>query len=135
MHFYNFALASTKLAILSLYYRIFSIVTFRHIIIGSAVFILLWMCAMEIVLWLSCIPISEFWNAEFSSSCINTAAFSYSTCAINILTDVWVFLLPIPTILGLHMTQRKKLELAIIFSIGLLYVQTPSGHTYPLMLC
>ncbi|KAJ5902514.1 hypothetical protein N7495_003042 [Penicillium taxi] len=119
-HFYNFAIASTKLAILSLYYRIFSTALFRRIIIGTAVFIFLWICVMEITLGLDCMPVTKFWDASVKGSCLDLVAFSYFTNITNLLTDIWVFLLPMPIIFGLHITQRRKLELAAIFAIGLL---------------
>ncbi|KAJ5331241.1 hypothetical protein N7476_001024 [Penicillium atrosanguineum] len=119
-HFYNFAIASTKLAILALYYRIFSTKLFQRIIIGTAVFIFLWIAAMEIGLGLQCVPVAKAWDPNVKGDCLNLVAFSYFTNITNLVTDIWVFLLPVPIILRLHIDRKRKLELAGIFTIGLL---------------
>ncbi|KAJ5686905.1 hypothetical protein N7536_009524 [Penicillium majusculum] len=118
-HFYDWAIASIKLSILGLYYRIFSTVVFRRVVIGTAVFILCWLAAMEIGLGLECIPIQSIWNSDVKGTCINLVAFSYFTNITNLITDIWVFLLPVPIILGLHINRRRKLEVAGVFAIGL----------------
>ncbi|OQE04603.1 hypothetical protein PENVUL_c031G07954 [Penicillium vulpinum] len=119
-HFYDWAIASIKLSILGLYYRIFSTVVFRRVVIGTAVFISLWLAAMEIGLGLECIPIESVWDADVEGACINLVAFSYFTNITNLITDIWVFLLPLPIIFGLHISRRRKFEIAGIFAIGLL---------------
>lgn len=118
--FYNFAIASTKLAILALYYRIFSITTFQRVVIGTAVFIFFWIAAMEIGLGLECIPITKAWDTSVKGTCLNLVSFSYFTNITNLVTDIWVFLLPVPVIFRLHITDRRKWELAGIFTVGLL---------------
>ncbi|KAJ5933975.1 hypothetical protein N7454_006304 [Penicillium verhagenii] len=118
-HFYDWAIASIKLAILSLYYRIFSTVVFRRVVIGTAVFVVLWLAAMEIGLGLQCIPVQKAWDASIEGTCLNLVAFSYFTNITNLITDIWVFLLPLPIIFKLHVTRRRKFELAGVFAIGL----------------
>ncbi|KAJ5752242.1 hypothetical protein N7520_009159 [Penicillium odoratum] len=121
-HFYDWAIATIKLAILSLYYRIFSTVVFRRFVIGTAFFVVLWLAAMEIALGLQCIPIQKAWDMNVEGSCVNLVSFSYFTNITNLITDIWVFLLPLPIIFRLHVTRRRKFELAGVFAIGLLYV-------------
>ena len=89
-------------------------------VIGTAVFIVAWLAAMEIGLGLQCIPVEKAWDATVEGSCINLVAFSYFTNITNLLTDIWVFLLPVPIIFRLHINQRRKFELAGVFAIGLL---------------
>ncbi|KAJ5903625.1 hypothetical protein N7504_006008 [Penicillium tannophilum] len=119
-HFYDWAIASTKLAILSLYYRIFSTVVFRRFVIGTAIFIVLWLAAMEIALGLQCLPVQRAWDASVKGTCVDLVAFSYFTNITNLVTDIWVFLLPLPIIFRLHVTRQRKFELAGVFAIGLL---------------
>ncbi|KAJ6120479.1 hypothetical protein N7523_004759 [Penicillium sp. IBT 18751x] len=119
-HFYNFAIASTKLAILALYYRIFSTKRFQRILIGTAIFIFLWIAAMEIGLGLQCVPVAKAWDPNVKGRCLNLVSFSYFTNITNLVTDIWVFLLPVPIILRLHIDRKRKLELAGIFTVGLL---------------
>ncbi|KAI2711767.1 hypothetical protein CBS147333_1270 [Penicillium roqueforti] len=118
-HFYDWAIVSIKLSILGLYYRIFSTVVFRRVIIGTAVFIFCWLAAMEIGLGLQCIPIERSWDSDVKGTCINLVAFSYFTNITNLVSDIWVFLLPLPIIFGLHVNRKRKLEIAGVFAIGL----------------
>lgn len=75
---------------------------------------------MEIGLGLECIPIESIWNSDVRGTCINLVAFSYFTNITNLITDIWVFLLPLPIIFRLHISRRQKLEVAGVFAIGLL---------------
>lgn len=126
-HFYDWAIASIKLAILAVYYRIFSTTIFRRVVIATAGFIFLWLAAMEIGLGLQCLPIQKAWDPEQPGKCLDLVAFSYFTNITNLVTDIWVFLLPIPVIFGLHVTRKRKFEIAGVFAIGLLYVLTSSN--------
>ncbi|KAI1373237.1 hypothetical protein F4677DRAFT_225070 [Hypoxylon crocopeplum] len=120
-HFYDVAIASTKLSILALYYRIFATARFRIIIIATAVLVVMWLVAMEIVLGLGCRPVQGWWDAAVAAtaSCVDKVAFTYSTNITNLITDLWIFTMPIPIILGLQASMDKKLGLCFLFSIGL----------------
>ncbi|KAI1078219.1 hypothetical protein F5B20DRAFT_571714 [Whalleya microplaca] len=120
-HFYDVAIASTKLSVLALYYRIFVTSKFRIFVISTVVVVLAWLASMEIVLGLGCRPIQGWWNAEVAASgaCVNKVAFTYSTNITNLITDVWIFVMPIPIILGLQASMDKRIGLCFLFSVGL----------------
>lgn len=80
---------------------------------------------MEIALGLQCLPVQRAWNASVKGTCVDLVAFSYFTNITNLITDIWVFLLPLPIIFRLHVTRQRKFELAGVFAIGLLYVTYP----------
>jgi hypothetical protein len=117
-HFYDAAIASTKLSVLALYYRIFATRTFRITVAATAVFVILWLITMEVVLGLECTPIQAWWG-DAEGSCLDLVAFAYFTNITNLATDLWIFAMPIPIILGLHANKNKKISLCFIFSIGL----------------
>ncbi|UKZ52395.1 hypothetical protein TrVGV298_006171 [Trichoderma virens] len=106
-HFYDLAIAFTKLSILALYHRIFVTRKFRLIIIGTACFVCAWVAVMEVVLGFGCRPIQAWWG-EAEGKCINKEAFTYFTNVTNMVTDMWVFMMPIPVILGLQTAREKK---------------------------
>ncbi|KAI0173307.1 hypothetical protein GGR52DRAFT_380592 [Hypoxylon sp. FL1284] len=120
-HFYDFAIASTKLSVLALYYRIFAVDRFRTAVLGTAAFVVCWLIAMEIVLGLGCRPVEGWWNAAVAATatCVDKVAFTYSTNITNLAADVWIFLMPIPVILGLQARRDKKIALCFLFSVGL----------------
>ncbi|KAL3474063.1 hypothetical protein BJX99DRAFT_271916 [Aspergillus californicus] len=118
-HFYDFAIASTKLSVLALYYRIFPKRAFRRVVILTAVFVLLWLATMSFVLGFMCRPIQRFWDVSVQGHCLNLVAFSYFTNITNLVTDLWIFVLPLPIILQLHVSRNKKIGLSFLFCIGL----------------
>ncbi|KAK9619045.1 hypothetical protein V6Z94_006064 [Aspergillus fumigatus] len=125
-HFYNAAIASTKLAVLALYYRIFATLRFRIVVLTTAVFVILWLITMEILLGLQCRPISRFWDSDVPGECLNLIKFTYFTNITNLLTDIWIFSMPLPVIFKLQMSRNRKIALSFLFSIGLALV---TSHT------
>jgi hypothetical protein len=124
-HFYDVALASVKLAILAFYYRVFVLPIFRRIVIATAVFVLAWVIGITVALALVCRPIAAYWDDRIKGKCMNIVTFTYFTNISNLITDIWIFLLPIPVIWRLHLPRNKKLALVFIFSIGIAYVLPP----------
>jgi hypothetical protein len=108
--------------VLALYYRIFVTRAFRIVVLTTAVFVILWLMTMEIVLGLQCRPIQQFWNSSVPGTCFNLVAFSYFTNITNLVTDVWIFVLPLPVISKLHMSRSRKIAVSALFSIGLALV-------------
>ena len=119
---YNFALASIKLSILALYYRIFIYETFQKIVVAVATFVVLWLITIEIPVFLICRPLQAFWNPRLSGNCLDATAMIYYITTSNLVTDLVLFILPVPVIIRLHTPMRKKVALCIVFSIGILFV-------------
>ncbi|PKK44941.1 hypothetical protein CI102_8801 [Trichoderma harzianum] len=117
-HFYDIAIAFTKLSILALYYRIFVTRKFRLIVLGTACFVIVWVIVMEVTLGFGCRPIKAWWG-EAKGKCINKEAFTYFTNVTNMVIDLWVFLMPIPVILGLQAAKEKRIILCLMFGVGL----------------
>ncbi|EHA27808.1 hypothetical protein ASPNIDRAFT_41753 [Aspergillus niger ATCC 1015] len=117
-HLYNVGLASVKLGILALYYRIFAIQWFRRTVIGCVTFVCLWIATIEIFMGLLCRPLEAFWDASVKGHCFNSSALSYYVNTSNMITDLVIFALPIGVIVRLRTTRSNKIALCIIFSIG-----------------
>ncbi|KAF2121292.1 hypothetical protein BDV96DRAFT_667935 [Lophiotrema nucula] len=137
-HFYDIALTSVKLSILALYYRVFVVPIFRNVVLFTAAVVVAWGIGITVALALVCRPIAAFWDADVIGACLNLETFTYFTNISNLITDVWIFLMPVPTIWHLQLQTRKKLLLCLIFSIGLatcivsaLRIRVVLGHTDP----
>ncbi|EGZ74419.1 hypothetical protein NEUTE2DRAFT_125399 [Neurospora tetrasperma FGSC 2509] len=84
-----------------------------------------------------CQPIHKFWDitGTVKGTCINTTAFFYCenssapfplpiltpptvTSSFNIVTDIWILLLPISTLREIHRPPREKVALFLIFGVG-----------------
>ncbi|KAF2710839.1 hypothetical protein K504DRAFT_500782 [Pleomassaria siparia CBS 279.74] len=118
-HFYDIALVTVKLGILAFYYRIFVVPLFRKLVLVTAAFVLVWGIGITVALAVVCRPIEAYWDSNVVGKCLNLVTFTYFTNISNLVTDVWIFLMPIPVIWHLQLQLRKKLLLSFIFSIGL----------------
>lgn len=118
-HFYDIALVSVKLGILAFYHRVFVVPLFRKIVIATAAFVIAWGIGITVTLALACRPIEAFWDANVKGDCLELVTFTYFTNISNLITDVWIFLMPIPVIWHLQLQTKKKLLLCFIFSVGL----------------
>lgn len=56
---------------------------------------------------------------------MNQNMFWFFVAAYNIATDIYILLVPIPELLKLNLSFRKKLMLIAIFSTGFMYVSCP----------
>lgn len=117
-HFYNMGIGLTKLAVLALYYRIFMTPKFSIVTKTTAVIVTLWIVALEITLGFACRPIAAWWGAA-EGDCLSKGGFTLFTNVSNLIFDLWIFLLPIRTILGLQGMKDRKLSLCLLFSVGL----------------
>jgi len=66
----------------------------------------------------TCTPISYFWNRTIEGHCINEAAFWFTNAAINIITDIILWAMPLPVLNSLQLPSRQKYGLMIVFAIG-----------------
>jgi hypothetical protein len=117
-HFYNIGIGLTKLAVLALYYRIFTTPKFYTLTICTIVLVSLWIVAMEITLGFACRPIAAWWG-EVEGSCLSKAGFTLFTNVSNLLFDLWIFAMPLRPLLGLQGLRDRRLGLCMLFSIGL----------------
>lgn len=73
---------------------------------------------MELVLGFECRPLQAWWGAV-DGICLNEVAFAFFNNITNLVSDLGIFLLPIPTILGLVTGRDRKMSLCLLFSLGL----------------
>lgn len=118
-HFYNLGIGLTKLAVLALYYRIFTTAKFNKVTIATASLVSLWIVALEITLGFACRPNIAAWWGAAEGDCLSKAGFTLFTNISNLVFDLWIFLMPIRTILGLQGMEDRKLSLCLLFSVGL----------------
>jgi hypothetical protein len=118
-HFYNLALVSVKLGILAFYWRVFVHPNFRKVVLATTAFIIAWGIGITVTLFLVCRPLRAYWDSNVKGTCLTIVTFTYFTNITNLITDVWIFLMPVPMIWYLQLQTRKKLLLSLIFCMGL----------------
>lgn len=115
---YNAALTSVKFTFLLQYYRIFGLTKIRRAITIAGVFIGSWTLSQLLIVIFTCHPIDKFWDRSRPGTCIPSLPFWYINAAGNILTDVTIFVLPLPVLRTLNLRRNQKIVLLGIFSLG-----------------
>ncbi|KAI3393573.1 hypothetical protein diail_3922 [Diaporthe ilicicola] len=118
--FWSLSLGLTKLSILALYAKIFSVGSFVLISQACAVFVVIWAMILFIGAFTICSPVEYNWD-KFSTvgTCGDVRMLWAVTGALNIFSDLVVMLLPMPYIYGLSLQLYKKIGLMVTFGIGL----------------
>lgn len=66
-----------------------------------------------------CMPVSAFWDSTLSQShCMNKYSVWFANASLNILTDIAIFILPMPVLKDLHLPQRQRVALMGVFGLG-----------------
>ncbi|KAF3205447.1 hypothetical protein TWF106_001086 [Orbilia oligospora] len=79
------------------------------------------MLAFILTLTLACIPVSRQWDLyETQGSCINRALFWHVILALNVVTNIWILVLPTRMLLALKVDRRQKIMVLSIFGCGLI---------------
>jgi hypothetical protein len=113
------AIATSKLAILTIYLRIFVTPSVRlttYILIGLV--IATWV-GESVAGCLQCLPIQYQWDkGAMGGRCFNQLAYYRFLSLPNIATDTVMLVLPMPTVWRLHTTRSQKVGLTFIFLTG-----------------
>lgn len=127
---YSFVNASVKLALLFFYLRIFPETHTRRVILATIAFIMCYALAFAIVGVFLCEPVDYFWRQwvedSYQGQCVNYLMPSYIYAAFGIALDVFIMAIPLSQLRKLNMGWKKKLSVGMMFSVGILYVKTPT---------
>ncbi|TDZ27798.1 hypothetical protein C8035_v008745 [Colletotrichum spinosum] len=120
---YHCLMTLVKASILFMFLRIFPGRKFRIILWATQVFNLMVGLAFVLATIFQCSPISlawTFWTGDFEGHCINIGITGASQCAVNIVLDIWLLILPATQVRNLNIKRRRKLAYMLMFSLGLL---------------
>ncbi|KAK8085696.1 hypothetical protein PG997_006967 [Apiospora hydei] len=108
-----------KLSLLVVYIRLSPQKTFRYLVAATMAFIASYTIGLFFSFLFSCNPMRRSWDVlETEGKCINQAALYIATAVANIVSDVILFVLPIPLVVKLHMPKMQKIGLFFVFAIG-----------------
>ena len=68
-----------------------------------------------------CTPVKTFWG-DAKGHCINSHIFRMVASGSFVLTDLLIYVLPLPIVWHLHTTTKRKIELSLVFFLGGVYV-------------
>jgi hypothetical protein len=111
---------AVKLTFLTQYYRVLVLRRFRIICITAMIVIGLWSSSQVFVGLFICRPIAGFWDSSLNPQCIPTPLQWYINAAGNIVTDIVIFVMPLPVLVHLKLPKAQRISLVGIFSLGFL---------------
>jgi hypothetical protein len=126
---FPFLNTAVKLSILMFYRRIFGVDrAFRIMWWINLLWTLAVFTALTATLWSQCKPISDFWNLEKGHVCRMPFATSLVANISNAIGDFGIMVLPLPSIIRLKMSVRKKAGIAGIFVSSTPVLRSSSAH-------
>lgn len=112
-----------------MYRRIFSVdppFRLQSLLIGIVV-ALFWLVT-TIATVVNCIPLEYSWiSLSDPAHCFNYNIFWMVTGALEVVIDTFILALPVRMVLGLQLSNKRKILLLFIFLLGGLYVFPPSS--------
>ncbi|KAH8812282.1 hypothetical protein F5884DRAFT_729113 [Xylogone sp. PMI_703] len=118
---YSVHLYFTKLSILAYIANIFTVPSFRRMVIWFGTFSAVSFVMTEIVTATQCLPASynwTNWDGEHKGHCNNLNAQTYAMGAINMVCDIIILVMPLPQLYKLQVNGRQKIQLFFMFSLG-----------------
>ncbi|TDZ25400.1 Satratoxin biosynthesis SC1 cluster protein 4 [Colletotrichum orbiculare MAFF 240422] len=119
---YHCLITLLKASVLFLFLRIFPDRKFRITVWATQVFNLVVGITYALVTIFQCSPVSlawTFWTGDFEGHCINIGIPGASQCAVSILLDMWLLVLPATQVWNLNVKRRRKAAFMLMFSLGL----------------
>ncbi|KAF4633492.1 hypothetical protein G7Y89_g4634 [Cudoniella acicularis] len=115
-----------KVSILLLYSRIFVASNSRNMIYLIYLGILASFCFYipNIILasWYCAPHIGESWNLETALRCKDTERWYLAQAVLIVLLDLYIFILPLPTLLKLNMSRNRRISVLLVFMTALLAI-------------
>lgn len=121
---YNFSILFPKLAILFLYARVFSTKNYRYTIYSIGSIVILTCISGQTFNAVICQPFSYIWDKSAPNGYCWDLAAAYRYISIpNLLTDIFILILPLHGVWHLQTKVINKIGLTITFLLGCVYVE------------
>ncbi|KAL1961577.1 hypothetical protein VTN77DRAFT_1429 [Rasamsonia byssochlamydoides] len=113
-------LGCTKTSICIALTRIFEVIEYFRFLAGGALALPIgWALQTILIAFLICTPLSYNWDQSGEGHCGDLKAAYLSVGIVDVITDCFIFFLPIPIIHRVNMSLRDKLASTSIFTLGL----------------
>ncbi|KAK1140320.1 hypothetical protein N8T08_010455 [Aspergillus melleus] len=113
------AISAVKVSILQLYLSIFRSKPFRYLCLSLITIQTMWCVMVILISLLLCQPLKLNWDPTAEGHCSSMSASYLCVHIINLLLDVAVGVAPTPELWKLQMKRRRKIELSILFALGI----------------
>ncbi|KAI9762988.1 MAG: hypothetical protein M4579_000051 [Chaenotheca gracillima] len=116
---YKVGICSTKLSILTLYSRVFTVAPFLRINLAVKVVVIVYSTVFLFLTIFQCMPVRKAWmKDDVPGTCISNMGQWFSFAIINIISDLVIIALPLPLIRRLHLPRGQKIGLSLLFGLG-----------------
>ncbi|KAI0853541.1 hypothetical protein F5Y00DRAFT_270687 [Daldinia vernicosa] len=93
----------------------------------KVVWILIWVnlafyAAISVCFLFACVPREKIWNTQVEGHCIDAQSSVVTTSAINVVSDLSIFIIPMLGIWKLQIPLAKKFGAVTVFAIGVLAI-------------
>ena len=133
---YKSSIPCTKLSICLLYRRLFERAgrAFNIALYTLMALIAAYYSAAVLTTLFECTPIAKAYEKSLPGYCIDSGTFFFTNAGFNIATDIAIMVLPLPVIRSLHLPNRQKVILSLVFAVGLLATATSIYRLFTLHL-
>lgn len=114
---------TVKLSILAFYLRLFPGVLIRRLIWGTVSVTVSFIIIFDLVTIFQCQPVGHYWtgwDGETEGHCLSINALVWANAASSILLDAWMIFIPLSQLRNLQLHWKKKIGVALMFSVGVL---------------
>ena len=125
---YTISLNLTKLSILQQYLRFLTGKPIRRTCWALTGIIVVYTITNTFLCIFTCTPVNFFWNQVVDpsgGSCLDERALWFAQASFNIISDVAILILPMRSLYKIHLPQKQKLALMVVFALGILYAYPP----------
>ena len=127
---YGPSIGAVKISTLLLFARIFPDRNFKRALWAIGIFLSIYTAILVIAAIFQCRPISGAWDPTIKADCIQIKLVLMSIGGLNVLTDLFLLIAPLPQLWKLHIRNDTKYQLIGIFSIGGLSVNPSPKHLH-----
>ncbi|KAH6847069.1 hypothetical protein B0I37DRAFT_137465 [Chaetomium sp. MPI-CAGE-AT-0009] len=117
---YATSISTIKLSILLFYLRVFVNRGLRRATMAAIIFVSVWSVGNILQVFLICRPFAKTYTPQLEGTCGDQVASFIAIGSFNIITDVIILTLPLPTVWALKMSTPAKLGLTGVFLVGLI---------------
>ncbi|KAM5522385.1 integral membrane protein [Fusarium oxysporum f. sp. phaseoli] len=119
---YTIGIGFAKFAILTFYWRLFKYSSSRIAIQAVLVLCVTWFIVRILLLTLSCMPTSAYWDlARRATHChVTSNIYFFSTGLTHAVLDVVILVLPLIEVIKMHLPLGQKLAVMALFGFGAL---------------
>ncbi|RAH60210.1 hypothetical protein BO85DRAFT_391675, partial [Aspergillus piperis CBS 112811] len=113
------ALGLSKISLIILYYRLSDMQrNWRITLWGMTAFVVAYMIVLECLFLFTCEPVHKSWYPDIDGRCWSKAPIFMAGVVASMFIDLVLLVMPLPIVLKLQMTSKKRFGLILMFGLG-----------------